>query len=43
MTTLLGISGSLTAGGSTRTVVDAALAAAQAPHPGYHDRGDRSA
>lgn len=30
MTTLLGISGSLTAGGSTRTVVDAALAAAQA-------------
>ena len=33
MTTLLGISGSLTAGGSTRTVVDAALAAAQAHAP----------
>lgn len=33
MTTLLGISGSLTAGGSTRTVVDAALAAAQAHVP----------
>ncbi len=33
MTTLLGISGSLTAGGSTRTVVDAALAAAQAHTP----------
>ena len=33
MTTLLGISGSLTAGGSTRTVVDAALAAAQEHTP----------
>ena len=33
MTTLLGISGSLTAGGSTRTIVDAALAAAQAHAP----------
>ena len=33
MTTLLGISGSLTAGGSTRTVVDAALAAAQTHAP----------
>ena len=33
MTTLLGISGSLTAGGSTRTVVDAALAAAHAHAP----------
>ena len=30
MTTLLGISGSLTAGGSTRAIVDAALAAAEA-------------
>ena len=33
MTTLLGISGSLTAGGSTRKVVDAALAAAKAKAP----------
>ena len=33
MTTLLGISGSLTAGGSTRTVVDAALAAAHTHAP----------
>ncbi len=33
MTTLLGISGSLTAGGSTRTLIDAALAAAHAHAP----------
>ncbi len=33
MTTLLGISGSLTAGGSTRTIVDATLVAAQAYAP----------
>ena len=33
MTTLLGISGSLSAGGSTRAIVDAALAAAEAHAP----------